>query len=153
MLNWLNVKNSNFSGYIFWGGLFISVLIPFLFYKSLNRVIEDHPHIATTGNENIIYNFDVCENKNGHIKIFGWATPVDGRGILTAFATVNGKQFQLRTMVNTRKDVSQAMNKPGLYDQSGFSSSLNYGEPSDDIKITLQIMRNDNYYVVTHDCK
>lgn len=146
-------KYNKLSRYIFWFGLVISVAIPFAFYKSFNKVVIASPSTPTADNGNVMFNVDQCEYHHGRLTIRGWATPKEGVGDIMTFAEIDGQTYKLHTGQIKRVDVSAYMNKPGLYDKSGFSSSINIGDDIKSIKALIQISKDNNVYVVKHDCK
>lgn len=144
--------NRNLSSSIFFAGVFLSFIIPSIFYLSLNREIVNVPTFNST-NENVMYAVDKCEYKNGELKVSGWATDIKGYSSVLVSANLDGKNVYLRTSVNERPDVSKYFNKKDIYDRSGFSSSLNIGNGIKDIFVTIQISKDGKKYVVKHDCK
>lgn len=146
-------KYYRLSHYIFWLGLVVSVVVPFAFYKSFNKIVIANPSTPTADNGNIMFNVDQCEYRSGRLTIRGWATPKEGVGDIMTFVEIDGKTYKLHTGQIKRVDVSAYMNKPGLYDKSGFSSSINIGNDVKSIKTLIQISKDKNIYVVKHDCK
>ena len=138
--------------FIFFSGLILSILIPLSFYLSFNREIPYLEKNDST-NENVIYGIDDCSYRNGRINVNGWATDKDGYGSILVSADLDGKNIYLRTSIKDRPDVSQYFKKPGLYDRSGFSSSLNVGKGFDKINISIHILRNGKNQEIKHECK
>lgn len=134
-------------------GIAASIAIPFLFYKSLNRVINGEPLAANTDSSGVISNFDDCQVRGSEISVRGWASPKDGYGDVQVFAKINGENLVLRTSQVKRPDVSAYFSKPGMYDKSGFSAGLNYGRDIEYVQILLQVKKDSRVYVVSHDCK
>ncbi|MBC2608560.1 MULTISPECIES: hypothetical protein [Citrobacter] len=137
---------------IFFAGLILSFLIPFSFYLSLNRVV---PYLETNAptTESVIYGVDECSYSDGILKVNGWATDKEGYGSILVSADIDGKKIYLRTSIENRPDVSQYFKKPGLYDRSGFSSSLNVGSGFNKINISIHILRNGKNHEIKHECK
>ncbi|WP_312073891.1 hypothetical protein [Atlantibacter sp.] len=147
-----NLLNRKISKFLFFVGITLSFAIPFTLYSSLNRIIYHVPEYNSPNN-NVIYAIDECSYKNGELKVFGWATPVDGYGSVLVFANLDGKTISLRTSVMDRPDVSKEFKKGDQYNRAGFKSSLKIGKGIEKIIISIQITRKDKTYVVQHECK
>lgn len=146
------IFNKSPERFIFFSGVLLSFLIPFSFYLSFNRTIQ-YKETSISTNENIISGIDECSYKNGKLKVSGWATDKEGYGSILVSADLGVKSVYLRTSIKDRQDVSQYFKKPGLYDRSGFSSSLNIGKGFDKIIISINLSRNGKNYVVKYECK
>ncbi|ORM50657.1 hypothetical protein HA41_18615 [Pantoea conspicua] len=146
-------KYNKLARYVFFLGLAVSVIVPLIFYKSFNKIVYAEPAKATADNSNIMFNVDQCEYRNGKLSIRGWATPKEGVGDIMVFVNIDGKTLKLHTGQIKRVDVSTAMNKPGLYDKSGFSASINIEKEAKSIETLIQISKDNHIYLVKHDCK
>lgn len=149
----LREKYDRVSHYVFWLGLAISVIMPFVFYKSFNNIIYADPVKPNADSDNIAFYVDRCDFNKGKLVVSGWATPMDGVGGIVVFASLDDKTIKLNTTRINRSDVSSALKKPGFYDKSGFSASINYGVDVNSVRIYLQITKSENIYVVSHDCE
>lgn len=139
--------------YVFCSGLVLSFIIPFIFYISLNKTVYVEPKTPNSNNQDIISNLEQCEFKNGVLRLRGWITPKEGAGNIMLFADVDGKTLKLHTGQINRPDVSTYMNRPGIYDKSGFAASLYIGEDTKSITSIIQVIKNEKIYVVNHECK
>lgn len=131
----------------------MSFIIPMVFYKGWNTVKYAKVPESNTGIETLIHHLDECHVSNKEVKVRGWATPVSGYGQNIVYARTDKGDISLRTSIQTRTDVSTVMNKPGLYDKSGYVASISLPNNIKLLSVVIVTKNSDKLYALEENCE
>lgn len=140
---------------MFFISILLTVVLCCVFFLNINKTT--HQLNITKNSNNVLSSIDECIIGDNYVYVKGWATPVEGidkhNTKTTIFLMGENLTFVPKSTVS-RPDVSSFYKVNGKYNDSGFEASL-YHEKIKKLgnKIFVFIERNNNKYVVAHDCK
>jgi hypothetical protein len=146
------LKMQRFFNLFFFAGIALSFVIPVIFYKAFNSSKSVAIPTSNSSLDGIIYHIDECNIEKNKVFVRGWATPITGYGQNLVYAKTQKKSYILRTSIQERQDVSAVMKKTGVYDKSGYISSLALPDDERVLKIFIITKEGDKIYSVETNC-
>lgn len=146
------LKIKRYLNWLFYIGIFLSFIIPFTFFKAFNTLDFIEIPKPNAEMDTLIYHLDECKLKNEKIIVSGWASPISSRGQNLVYARTDKGSISLRTSPQYRGDVSTAMQKPGMYDRSGYSASIKLPKDIKLLSIVIVTKIEEKIYIVEANC-